>query len=128
MTGKVTADATVTTTKSEKKVVNFSIAINDRYKPKDSDEWKQFTTFVSCSFWRSESIAASIKKGILVEVAGRISVSAWINMKGEAKVTLNFHVNSIKLHEKPATATVTQRSTLLRCSTSLMRHRLHARL
>ena len=104
MTGRVTADANVTTTKSGKKVVNFSIAINDKYKPKDSDEWKQFTTFVSCSYWRSETIAASIKKGMLVEVAGRISVSAWVNMKGEAKGTLNFHVNSIKLHGKPATS------------------------
>lgn len=100
MTGRVTADASVTTTKSGKKVVNFSIAINDRYKPRDSDEWKQFTTFVSCSYWRSETIAASIKKGMLVEVAGRISVSAWVNMKGEAKGTLNFHVNGIKLHGK----------------------------
>ena len=106
MTGRVTADANVTTTKSGKKVVNFSIAINDRYKLKDSEEWKQFTTFVSCSYWRSETIAASIKKGMLVEVAGRISVSAWVNMKGEAKGTLNFHVNSIKLHGK-TTATVT---------------------
>jgi len=102
ITGRVTGDATVTTTKSGNKVVNFSIAINDRYKPKDADEWKQFTTYVSCSYWRSEAIAASIKKGMLVEVAGRISVSAWMNAKGEPKGTLNFHVNSIKLHGKPA--------------------------
>lgn len=100
MTGRVTADATVTTTKNGRKVVNFSIAINDRYKPKDSDEWKQFTTFVSCSYWRSETIAASIKKGMLLEVSGRISVSAWMNAKGEPKGTLNFHVNNLKLHGK----------------------------
>ncbi len=109
MTGRVTADANVTTTKSGKKVVNFSIAINDKYKPKDSDEWKQFTTFVSCSYWRSESIAAFIKKGMLVEVSGRISVSAWVNMKGEAKGTLNFHVNSIKLHGKTTAAETTDK-------------------
>lgn len=102
ITGRVTGDATVTTTKSGNKVVNFSIAINDRYKPKDANEWKQFTTYVSCSYWRSKAIAASIKKGMLVEVAGRISVSAWMNAKGEPKGTLNFHVNSIKLHGKPA--------------------------
>lgn len=108
MTGRVTGDATVTTTKSGKKVVNFSIAINDSYKPKDSDERKQFTTFVSCSYGRSETIAASIKKGMLVEVAGRISVSAWINAKGEPKGTLNFHVNSIKLHGKATAAVATK--------------------
>ncbi len=104
MTGRVTGDATVTTTKNGRKVVNFSIAINDRYKPKDSDEWKQFTTFVSCSYWRSEAIAAIIKKGGLVELSGRISVSAWMNAKGEPKGTLNFHVNNLKLHGKAGAA------------------------
>lgn len=114
MTGRVTGDATVTTTKSGKKVVNFSLALNERYRPKDSAEWKQITTFVSCSYWRTEAIAASIKKGSLVEVSGRISVSAWVNMNGEAKGTLNFHVNSIKLHGKvssekvPAPADITE--------------------
>ena len=102
MTGRVIADATVTTTKNGRKVVNFSIALNDRYKTKDSSEWKQFTTFVSCSYWRSENIAASIKKGVLVELSGRISVNAWMNTHGETKGTLNFHVNSIKLHGKIA--------------------------
>ncbi|MBS1738048.1 MAG: single-stranded DNA-binding protein, partial [Bacteroidetes bacterium] len=37
LTGRVTADAKVTETKNGKKVTNFSIAINDRYKTKEGE-------------------------------------------------------------------------------------------
>jgi single-strand DNA-binding protein len=98
--GRVTANATVNTTKEGRKVVHFSIAINDSYKPKDSGEWKKVTTYVNCSYWISEAMAKHITKGVLVEVYGRISVSAWTNTQGEAKGSLNFHVNNIRLHGK----------------------------
>ncbi len=98
--GRITADATVNTTKSGRKVVHFSIAMNDSYKPKNSDEWKKFTTFVNCSYWISDAVAKNLTKGTLVELYGRISVSAWKNAEGEAKGSLNFHVNNIKLHGK----------------------------
>ena len=102
--GRVTADAKVSTLKDEKQVVNFSIAINDSYKPKGSMEVKKFTTYVNCSYWIGTGIAEHLKKGTLVELCGRISVSAWNNMKGEAQGSLNFHVSNIKLHGKAKTA------------------------
>lgn len=98
--GRVTANATVNTTKDGRKVVHFSIALNDSYKPKDSDEWKKLTTYVNCSYWRREGISKHLLKGALVEVYGHISVSAWTNAQGEAKGSLNFHVKSIRLHSK----------------------------
>lgn len=102
--GRVTANATVNKTKDGRKVVHFSIAMNDSYKPKDSDEWKKVTTFVNCSYWISDAIAKHLTKGSLVEVYGRINVSAWKNAEGEAKGSLNFHVNNIKLHGKGTVA------------------------
>ena len=100
ITGRVTANATVHTMKDGRKVVHFSIAMNDSYKSKDSDEWKKLTTYVNCSYWLREGIAKYLTKGSMVEVYGRISVSAWKNAEGEAKGSLNFHVNNIKLHSK----------------------------
>jgi single-strand DNA-binding protein len=96
--GRLTADAAVKELKDGRKVVHFSIAMNDSYKPKNSDEWKKFTTYVNCSYWISDAIAKHLTKGVLVEVYGRISVSAWTNAQGEAKGSLDFHVNNIKLH------------------------------
>jgi len=99
--GRLTADATVSTLKDERKVVNFSVAVNDSYKPKGSDTATKVTTYFNCSYWMSPAIAEHLTKGTLVECYGRISANAWTNGEGEAKASLNFHVNNIKLHGKP---------------------------
>jgi single-strand DNA-binding protein len=99
--GRLTADATVNTLKDERKVVNFSIAINDSYRAKGAGGRTQVTTYVQCAYWISPSIAAHLTKGTLVELSGRIGVDAWNNMQGEAKAALRFHVSAIKLHGKP---------------------------
>jgi single-strand DNA-binding protein len=98
--GRITADAAVSETKAGKKVVNFSIAINDTYKIKDSDEVQKITTYVNCAYWINVGIATYLTKGSLIECAGRIGVNAWTGKDGDAKATLTLHVNSIKLHGK----------------------------
>ncbi|MBS1735625.1 MAG: single-stranded DNA-binding protein [Bacteroidetes bacterium] len=99
--GRITADATVNETKAGKKVVNFSIAINDTYKTKDSSEVQKIVTYVNCAYWINTGIAPYLTKGSLVECAGRIGVNAYTSKEGEVKASLTFHVNSIKLHGKP---------------------------
>lgn len=98
LTGRITADAKVNSLTDGRKVVRFSIALNDRYKPKGSDLWKQLTTYVNCFYWQREALAPFLTKGTLVELAGRISVSAWKNTAGEAKGSLDFFVNTLKFH------------------------------
>jgi single-strand DNA-binding protein len=99
--GRVTADAKVNTLKDERKVVNFSIALNDSYRAKGSEQRTLVTTYVQCAYWVNPTIAAYLTKGTLVELSGRISTDAWVNMDGEAKAALRFHVSTIKLHGKP---------------------------
>lgn len=99
--GRVTADATVGETKAGKKVVNFSIAINDTYKTKGSTEVQKIVTYVNCAYWINPGVAAYLTKGSLVECNGRVGANAWTNKEGEVKASLTFHVNSIKLHGKP---------------------------
>ncbi len=96
--GRITADATVSETKAGKKVVNFSIAINDTYKTIGSTEVQKFTTYVNCSYWINPGVSAYLTKGTLVECYGRIGANAWTNKEGEVKASLTFHVNTIKLH------------------------------
>lgn len=95
---RLTADAVVKTTKNERQVVNFNVAINDSYK--SGTETKKVTTYVQCDYWVNPGIAQYLTKGILVELQGRIGVNAYIDMQGEAKATLTFHVNTVKLHGK----------------------------
>lgn len=95
--GRVTANAKVTNLKDDRQVVNFSIAINDSYKPKDGEVVK-VTTFVNCSYWFNPAIAEFLKKGTLVELTGRLGVNAYNDLKGEARASITLHVNQIKLH------------------------------
>ena len=100
--GRLTADAKVNELQGGKKVVHFSIATNDNYKPKESTEVKQVTTYFNCSYWINSNIAKVLTKGTLVELNGRISANTYVNNQGETKASLNFHANSIKLHGKPS--------------------------
>lgn len=99
--GRLTADAKVNELKDGRKVVNFSIAMNESYKAKDSEEIKKVTTYFNCSYWVNERIAKVLTKGTLVELYGRIGLSTYTNNAGEVKAALTFHVNNIKLHGKP---------------------------
>jgi len=98
--GRITRDAEVATLKDDRKVVNFSVAVNDSYKPKGGERVK-LTTFYNCSYWVSEKIAEQLKKSALVEVTGRIFVNAYSGGDGTAKASLNCHVNNIKIHAWP---------------------------
>ncbi len=71
--GRITIDAVVNQLKDKRKVVNFSLAINETYKPKEG-EYVKLTTYCNCSYWISEKISGNLKKGTLIEVAGRIYV------------------------------------------------------
>jgi len=117
LVGRITKDAVVNQLKDERKVVNFSIAINDYYKQKRAGEPTKFTTFANCSYWISSKVAERLKKGTLVELSGRISIDVYTDMNGNAKGSLQCHVNSIKIHstakeveviETPAPVTATE--------------------
>jgi|GEM_PF-113142 len=95
ITGRLTADAVVRKVKEDKKVVGFTLALNDSYR--SGDERKEITTYIECSYWRNEGIAEYLKKGGLVQVYGRIGVNAYLSGNNEAKATLTFHVSEIKL-------------------------------
>ncbi len=97
LVGRITKDAVVNQLKDERQVVNFTIAINDYYKPKNG-EGKNIATFINCSYWMNTKLAERITKGALVEATGRIYANAYMGKDGELKASLNCHINSIKLH------------------------------
>ncbi|HUZ58723.1 MAG TPA: single-stranded DNA-binding protein [Hanamia sp.] len=103
MTARLTGDAKISTLKNDRKVVNFSVAINDSYKAKGSNEPTKIVTYVQCNYWVNPGIAQYLTKGTLVELQGRVGVNGYTGKDGEAKATLTFHVNTIKLHGNAGT-------------------------
>lgn len=110
ITGRITKDAQARRVGNEKQVVNFSIAVNDSYKPKGSTEYKQITTFIDCSYWLNAKLAEWLKRGALVQLFGRVGLSTYIGHDGSAMGSLTFHINSLKIlafakkEEKPVNA------------------------
>ena len=100
MTARLTGDAKISTLKNDIQMVNFSVAINDSYKAKGSTEITKVVTYAQCDYWVNPGIAQYLTKETLVELQGRVGVNAYIGKDGEAKATLTFHVNTIKLHGK----------------------------
>lgn len=113
--GRVIKNASVVTLKDERKVVNFSLAINGWFKSKNNPQGVKVTTYVNCSYWISPSIAERLTKGSLVELDGRLEAKAYTGIDGEVKASLNCHVNSITIHhtvkDSKAAAQPTQSNT-----------------
>lgn len=97
ITGRITKDATARKVGNEKQVVNFSIVINDSYKPKGSTEYTEIATFIDCSYWLNAKLADWLKKGAMVQLFGRIGLSTYIGHDGTAQGSLTFHINNLKI-------------------------------
>jgi len=95
ITGRLVADATLRTTSTEKKVTGFRLAINRRYA--SNGKQKEETTYVDCSFWRTDKLAPYLTKGLLVQLYGHMSARPWVSKDGEPMAGLNFHTNEITL-------------------------------
>ena len=102
LVGRLTKNAEVRTTKNNKQVVNFSIAVNDNYKSKGDSETRKAVRYFNCAYWINTGIAGYLTKGTLVELNGRINLDTWENMEGKTIAALAMHVNNIKLHGKGA--------------------------
>lgn len=96
--GRVINNAVVKQLKDDREVVNFSVAINDYFKPKGSEKGTQTTLFINCSYWLNITIAERLTKGAVVEMNGRLFLNAYNSIDGEAKASLNAHINTIKVH------------------------------
>lgn len=97
--GRITANAQVKTVKDDRKVVEFSIAVNDRYKTA-AGQIVDTVNFYRCAYWIGVGVAGYLTKGRLIQVTGRLSVAPWITAEGEARASLNFHVTAIKFLTK----------------------------
>ncbi len=99
ITGRVTDEARINTLNDGREVVNFCIAINERYKNK-SGELKTLTAFINCSYWISTNVAAYLNKGVIVSLFGSISSKVYIDSNGEPQSVINYHVNNLKFLSK----------------------------
>jgi len=78
-------------------VCNFSVAVNEKWTVKDTNEKREKTTWFRVACWRglAETVNQYVTKGTLVMVIGTIDASTW--MKDDApQATLDLTAQTVK--------------------------------
>jgi len=110
--GQLTADPELRHTKKKLPVASFTIARNDRFFDRDSEEWVDGDpTFLRCSYWREsgENFAESHEKGDRVIVIGKLQQNEFTDKEGNERITLELNVEEAGPSNKFATTTATRR-------------------
>lgn len=79
ITGNLTRNAELRRTSSGTAVLSFSVAVNDRRRNPQTQEWEDYANFVDCTMFgrRAEAIQQYLTKGLKVAVEGRLHYSSW---------------------------------------------------
>ncbi len=87
--GVLGKDPEIKYTNSGIAIANISVATSRRYKPKDSDEWKEETTWVDMDAWgrQAETLSEYLQKGSSIYVEGHLKLDQWEDKKTGARRT-----------------------------------------
>lgn len=79
ISGNLTRDAELRQTASGMAVLGFSVAVNDRRKNQQTEQWEDYPNYIDCSMFgtRAEKIAPYLSKGTKVAIAGKLRWSQW---------------------------------------------------
>lgn len=87
LVGNTVADPTLRFTPSGAAVASFGLAVNRRWRNRQTDEWEEETSFFDVTTWAglAENVAESIPKGTRVVVTGRLEQQSWETPAGEKR-------------------------------------------
>ena len=96
--GRLTRDPELRTTNTGKSVVNFSIAVNKRFKTQDGPT----ADFLNCVAWgqTADYIASYANKGRLISVISELQTRKYTDKDGNQRESVEFNVSSASLLDK----------------------------
>lgn len=94
LTGRLTADPELKTTKNEKTVCTFTIAVDRKIKTADG----QTADFFDCAAWNKtgEFVNKYFTKGKMICLDGSIQTRKWKSDKGETHTGIQIKVDSVE--------------------------------
>jgi len=94
--GNVTKDAEVRAFDGGRSVINFDVAVNDRYKDKNGQKVEK-VHYIKCALWRENtSIAQYLTKGTKIFVEGQPDVDCYVNKEGKAVGSVKINVRELE--------------------------------
>lgn len=96
--GNVGRDPELRYTQGGVAVCDFSVATNERWTDKDTNEQREKTTWFKVSCWRglAETCNEYLTKGRQVMVVGTVDASAWTGNDGEPRATLELTARTVQ--------------------------------
>lgn len=85
ISGNLTRDAELRELKNDGAVLNFSVAVNDRFYDRDAEEYAEYANYFDCVMFgaRAKALADYLKKGTKVAVSGKLHYSSWETDEGK---------------------------------------------
>ena len=79
-------------------VCNFSVAVSERWRDRQSGEQREKTTWYSVSVWgpQAENCNTYLARGRRVLVTGTVSARSYINNSGEAAASLDLRARDVR--------------------------------
>ncbi len=100
--GRAVRDPEIKYTPKGTPICGFSIAVNRRYQNKETQEWKDDTSFFNVrTFGRwAEMCNERLKKGSSVLIEGRLSSRTWIDQNGNKQKRVEIVANRVQILDK----------------------------
>jgi len=84
-------------------VLQFGIAVNDRKRNAQTDQWEDVPNFFDVLVWgaRGESLSRILRKGMKVVVAGRLRWSQWETQEGAKRSKVEIVADDVDFMSAP---------------------------
>ena len=98
ISGRLTRDPELRETPSGFQVLSFSVAVNDRRRNPQTQQWEDYANFVGCTMFgnRAASVARFLGKGDKVAIEGKLRWSQWQAQDGGKRSKLEIVVDELE--------------------------------
>ena len=98
ITGNLTRDPELRETPSGFQVLSFGVAVNDRRRNPQTQQWEDYANFVDCTMFgnRAASVSRFLGKGSKVAIEGKLRWSQWEAQDGGKRSKLEVVVDELE--------------------------------
>jgi len=109
ITGNLTRDPELRASAGGTFVLSFSVAVNDRRKNPNTQQWENYPNFIDCTMFgkRAESVSKYLAKGSKVAIEGKLRWSQW-EQEGKKRSKIEIIVDEIEFMSKGESQTYKQ--------------------
>ena len=98
ISGNLTRDPELRMTSNGGQILSFGVAVNDRRRNPQTNEWEDYPNFVDCVVFgaRAEPLSRFLSKGSKVAVEGKLRYSSWESKEGQRRSKLEVVVDEVE--------------------------------